>query len=399
MASLPTFFSLIFALVVCILVDQAIGKDQTNIFNVVKYGAVADGKTDDSKAILDAWSQACEFNGSSVVLIPHGKYMVGPMVLTGPCKGSMEFMVQGDLQAPTDEASRYLDHWITFRYTNQLILHGGGTFDGQGASAWAYNNCLRDPHCKKFPVSLRWDFVTNSSISNINMVNSKNFHINLFACQHVEVRNVTITAPGNSPNTDGIHIAVSKEIQISDSSISTGDDCISMGPGLENINITNITCGPGHGISIGSLGDTANEGDVIGVNVLNCNLTDTLNGVRIKTWAPSFSSNVSGITFGNLYFTNVDNPIIIDQQYCPSRSCYQQASSSVQISDVKFSNIWGTSSTEVAVDLQCSESKPCQNVELSDINLSLQGGGVAKSTCSNVQGGAAYGVQNPPSCL
>lgn len=78
--------------------------------------------------------------------------------------------------------------------------------------------------------------------------------------------------------------------------------------------------------------------------------------------------------------------------------CFQ-AASKVQIKDVKFIDIWGTSSSKVAVKLQCSQSAPCENIELQDINLSYQGpGGAAVSFCSNAHG-FSNGTQVPPSCI
>ncbi|OMO50508.1 Glycoside hydrolase, family 28 [Corchorus olitorius] len=57
---------------------------------------------------------------------------------------------------------------------------------------------------------------------------------------------MTIIAPDESPNTDGIHIGRSSEITIIDSTISTGDDCVSLGGGSQNVTIRRVTCGPGH---------------------------------------------------------------------------------------------------------------------------------------------------------
>ena len=165
------------------------------------------------------------------------------------------------------------------------------------------------------------DFVTNASIKYINLINSKNFHMNIFSSHDLKLNHIRITAPKNSPNTDGIHIADSTNLQILNSIISTGDDCISMAPGSKNIDINNVQCGPGHGISIGSLGKYPNEEDVSGVVVRNCNLTGTTNGLRIKTWAPSPPSNVLNITFDQIRMESVYNPIIIDQKYCPSGNC------------------------------------------------------------------------------
>ncbi|KAL5737514.1 hypothetical protein ACOSP7_030275 [Xanthoceras sorbifolium] len=369
-----------------------------NTFNVVDNGARGDGQTNNTKAFYNTWNQTCQFRGRSLVMVPEGKFLVGPMVLTGPCNGPIDIHLQGDLVAPTDQASLDLDHWISFRYIDRLTINGGGTFDGQGPSAWPQNTCDKDPNCKPLPISVRFDFITNSGISDITFLNSKYFHFNIFSCKNVIIQNVHIVAPDDSPNTDGIHIAKSDNIQVLNSVIGTGDDCISMGPGSKNINISNVQCGPGHGISIGSLGRSANEDDVFGVHVTNCNMTKTTNGVRIKTWGKPYQSSVSQLTFDHINFNNVDNPIIIDQQYCPLKNC-EPGASGVKINDVRFSNIWGTTTTQMAVTLNCSASNPCQNIETRDINIVYRGvGGGALSYCSNAHG-ASYGQHYPPSCL
>lgn len=76
-----------------------------------------------------------------------------------------------------------------------------------------------------------------------------------------------------------------------------------------------------------------------------------------------------------------------------------QKTSEIQIADVKYNDIWGTSNTKIAVTLKCSQNKPCENIELRDINLSYNGGGGrAIASCSNAKG-VAYGTQNPHFCL
>ncbi|XP_075669673.1 uncharacterized protein LOC142639364 [Castanea sativa] len=216
-------------------------------------------------------------------------------------------------------------------------------------------------------------------------MNSKNAHMNVFACKDMKFDHIHIIAPKDSPNTDGIHIGSSSNIQILDSTIATGDDCVSMSPGSKNINIRNVTCGPGHGISVGSLGGGPNEEDVSGLTVTNCTFIGTQNGLRVKTWARSYASSVFNLTFEDIIMDNVNNPIIIDQQYCPSRNC-EKGESQVQIRDVKYGNIRGTSSSKIAVAFDCSKGKPCENIELNNINLNYHGAeGAVASSCSNVK--------------
>ncbi|KAJ4725283.1 putative Pectin lyase-like superfamily protein [Melia azedarach] len=394
MDSSSSFFFVAFLLLLYISQVPA----QRKTFDVTRYGANPHGKSDNTKAFYNVWKEACQSDGQNVILIPKGIFLLGPMIFKGPCKGPISFRIRGVLKAPTDESSRHLDHWISFQYLDRLNINGGGSLDGHGTSAWPYNNCNKDPHCKALPVSIRFDFVTNSRINHISSIDSKNSHFNIFQCSNMILDRIRIRAPGNSPNTDGIHLSNSNNIQISNSEISTGDDCIAMLPGSKNINIFNVTCGPGHGISIGSLGGSPNEQDVAGITVKNCDLKDTLNGVRIKTWAQSYPSSVYNLTFEHINVENVSNPIIIDQQYCPNKTC-EEGASKVKISDVRFRNIRGTSGTKVAVNLQCSKGIPCEKIELRDINLAYIGaGGPAISSCSNVHG-VAYGQEHPPSCI
>lgn len=88
----------------------------------------------------------------------------------------------------------------------------------------------------------------NVLISGLTSINSELYHIVIDGCQAVTVQGVRITAPGNSPNTDGIHVQSSADVTITGTGIKTGDDCISIGPGTTNLWIEKVTCGPGHGI-------------------------------------------------------------------------------------------------------------------------------------------------------
>lgn len=93
----------------------------------------------------------------------------------------------------------------------------------------------------------------NIVISKLWSLNSQMFHILLYACTNAKLKGVSVLAPDLSPNTDGIHLISSTGVMILNSKISTGDDCISIGPGNSNLWIENVLCGPGHGIRYTSI--------------------------------------------------------------------------------------------------------------------------------------------------
>lgn len=88
----------------------------------------------------------------------------------------------------------------------------------------------------------------NIIVSGVTSLNSQMFHIVINGCNNVKLQGVRVSASGNSPNTDGIHVQKSSGVTILNSKIATGDDCVSIGPGTTNLWIENIACGPGHGI-------------------------------------------------------------------------------------------------------------------------------------------------------
>ncbi|URE42486.1 Glycosyl hydrolases family 28, partial [Musa troglodytarum] len=60
-----------------------------------------------------------------------------------------------------------------------------------------------------------------ATISGISSVDSKLFHFQIFESRDITLDSIRISAPGDSPNTDGIHIADSTNIQVTNSVIGT----------------------------------------------------------------------------------------------------------------------------------------------------------------------------------
>ncbi|GMN53619.1 hypothetical protein TIFTF001_022752 [Ficus carica] len=137
-------------------------------------------------------------------------------------------------------------------------------------------------------------------------------------------------------------------------------------------------------LSIGSLGAGNSEAVVSNVMVNRAKFSGTTNGVRIKTWQGG-SGYAKNIVFQNISMRNVSNPIIIDQNYCDQNGpCHEQASA-VQISNVIYSNIKGTSDSKVAVKFDCSKSFPCKGISLRNVDFVSEGDGESvEASCENV---------------
>ena len=144
-------------------------------------------------------------------------------------------------------------------------------------------------------------------------------------------------------------MAHSSQITITNANIGTGDDCISVGAGAQDVTVNQVTCGPGHGISVGSLGKYQNEEPVSGIRVTGATLSNTDNGVRIKTWPASTSGAATDIHFEDVVMKNVANPIIIDQNYCPNSQCSNQVI-------INISNIYTNFDVKKKVKLLISNS-------------------------------------------
>ncbi|CAN0891007.1 G9 [Linum grandiflorum] len=345
------------------------------VFDITKYGAVADEKTDISQALTKAFGEACQSRAPATIVIPPGTYLCGQTNLKAPCTApSITFQVLGTIKAPSDIAG---DTWFLFDNINNLNIVGNGVFDGLGPSCYKTK--------KSVAVNLRFNYVTNAMIQGITSKDSKQFHFIVIGGKNLTFDQLTITAAKDSPNTDGIHLGRAAQVNIINTNIGTGDDCISVGDGVSDLTVQNVTCGPGHGIAVGSLGRYANEEPVRGIHVKNCTLTNTCNGLRIKSWPDMEAGSATDISFEDIILNNVSFPIIIDQAYCPWNTCkHTGVPSKVKISDVTYNNIQGTSATPQIVQMNCSAAIPCENVKLSNINIQSPTGPPV-SACANVK--------------
>ncbi|PNT03985.2 hypothetical protein POPTR_014G115700v4 [Populus trichocarpa] len=385
--------------------------NSTGVFDVRSFGAIGDGITDDTDAFKMAWDAACNQDDSAVILVPYGfEFMIQSTIFTGPCQGGLVFQVDGTLMPPDGPESwpqkNSRRQWLVFYRINEMSLLGGGVIDGRGEKWWdlpckphkGINGTTMPGPCDS-PIAIRFFMSSNLTVQGLKIKNSPQFNFRFDNCKNVHVESIHITAPALSPNTDGIHIENTNGVEIYNSVISNGDDCVSIGSGCYDVDIRNITCGPSHGISIGSLGNHNSRACVSNITVRDSVIRVSDNGVRIKTWQGG-SGAVSGITFSNIHMDNVRNPIIIDQFYCLSKGCTNQTSA-LSVSDILYENIKGTYNIRSPpMHFACSDSVPCTNLTLSDVELlPAEGDLVLDPYCWNAYGNFRTLTIPPVSCL
>lgn len=373
-----------------------------NVVNVDSCGAAGDGNADDTEAFLDAWKKACSLN-NAVFLVPGGRrYKVGASKFIGPCKDKMIIQIQGTIVAPEepsewDPKSPHL--WLLFSGLAGARIQGGGVIDGSGSKWWA-NSCKIDKSkpCKAAPTALTIDSCRGVRVKSLRIQNAQQMHFTVSRSRNVRVAGVRIEAPEDSPNTDGIHVAESTAVTIQGCRIGTGDDCISISNASFYVKMKDIDCGPGHGISIGSLGQGGSFAAVEGVALDGARISRAQNGVRIKTWQGG-SGYVRNVRFSNVRVDDVDHPIIIDQFYCDSKNPCHNQSSNVQVSNVMYHNISGTTRRAEAIKFACSDAVPCSDIVLNNINLLREDGAEVQTVC-NCAMGFDYGLVRPAAdCL
>ncbi|CAN1249995.1 unnamed protein product [Linum perenne] len=306
------------------------------LLHIHDFGAAGDGVQNDTQALEDAWEIACSSPKRSRIIVPAGTYLVHPIVMSGPCRSKITFSVS-------------ITKWLYFAKVNHLRLQGGGTINGMGRQWWA-NSCKthkKNP-CRTAPTVSDSFCLAHYGDAAVPFYG----HLNVYAID-------------SSLILQALTFHRCKDLKV------------------ENL-------------SIGSLGKSNSTDFVESVSVDGALLSNTKNGLRIKTWQGG-SGKASDINFQNVHMQNVSNPIIIDQFYCDSKLPCANQTKAVKVQDVSFKHIKGTSVTREAIRFSCSECSPCEGLYLEVVQLSLSTeGGVTESFCWEAYGTSGGSVFPPP---
>ncbi|MEU9407445.1 pectinesterase family protein [Streptomyces sp. NPDC048281] len=370
------------------------------------YGAKADGRTKDTVA-LQKTIDACA--GKGTVELTGGKYLSGPLTLRSDLTFTLD---SGATLLASQDAADYaasgtkLAPFLSASGVQNLTVTGSGTIDGQGAPWWARTKSEKaaGKTLSSRPGLVDIGDASGVKITGITLKNAPNVHITLKKVTGAALDRITISAPADSPNTDGIDVWSSSGVAVTNSTIDDGDDNIAIdsspsGGPAHDISLSGCTILHGHGLSIGSY----TAGGVHDIDIHDNTLNGTTAGVRIKT-ARDRGGEVRDITYRNLTMTNVTTPIQVVGYYpkVPADGDPAQAitGTTPNYHDITVSGITATGATEAGQIIGLPE-RPVTGITLTSVTISARTGLTVrnaalrtKSTTIKPASGPAYLVQS-----
>jgi polygalacturonase len=234
---------------------------------------------------------------------------------------------------------------ISVQHVSGAGVMGDGVIDGRGGAQllnknvtwWQLAEQARPNGRQQVPRILVADHADNFILYRVTLKNSPNFHVVYNNGDGFTVWGLKIDTPRRGArNTDGVDPGSgSKNITITHSYISTGDDDVAIkggGGGVTNMTVSHNHFYAGHGMSIGS----ETDGGVSKIRVTDLSLDGPDNGIRIKSNA-SRGGLVHDVVYDNVCIRNSPNPITLDTGYTAAGTL--QGNSLPTYSDITLHNV------------------------------------------------------------
>ncbi len=275
-------------------------------YNILDYGAIADGVTNCAPAIQRAVDEASHAGGGRV-LIPAGRFLSGTVLL----KSNVELHLalgatllssldESQIQPfpAADEDDNKETGWdggffLGARDAQNVAVTGLGVIDGQGDKVFldldednGFHECPKT--CTAFrPRMMLFEKVTNFVVKDVTLKDAAFWTLHMAGCKHVRISGIMILNDDRGANNDGIDPDCCQDVVVSDCIIRTGDDAIVLkstkpmakryGP-CENVTITNcVLHSRDSALKIG----TETHGVIRNVILSDCVVQDCSRGVGV----------------------------------------------------------------------------------------------------------------------
>lgn len=194
--------------------------------SVSAFGAVADDDALDTAAFNEAIALCAARN--QTVTVPAGTWDLGQVTLVSRLR---LHLAAGAVLRASHDLNQFPPHpglhesgthrpFLIGAGVENVDIFGLGIIDGSGPAYWGKED--RD----RIRFGLIVQGCRNVKVRDITVRDTPMFLMGIMDCDNVVVDGVTLTAPPDSPNTDGLQIIDSSDVRISNCLISVGDDGI-----------------------------------------------------------------------------------------------------------------------------------------------------------------------------
>ena len=207
-------------------------------------------------------------------------------------------------------------------YVIDVHIVGKGVIDGNGQNGDWWKDFKNFPAARPRVIFL--NHTADVTLHGVTVKNGPSWHIHPFYSRNFNMLDCFVTAPKDSPNTDGIDPESCDGVGIIGCRFSVGDDCIAVKAGKIDMalkyktpanhhKIRNCLMEFGHGAV--TLGSELSAG-IHSLSVTNCYFHATDRGLRIKTRrGRGKDSVIDNVLFDNIRMDKVLTPIVINMWY------------------------------------------------------------------------------------
>ena len=303
-------------------------------YNIIKYGAMGDGKTINTRAIQKTIDK-CHTDGGGRVIVPVGKFLSGNLTLRSNIE--LHLMAGAELIAstshkdfkklPTPAKRSFGDRggFYALLYAEKesnITISGLGKIDGQGAKQLARPGNHKRLDQNGRPRNILFISCKQLLIKEVTMRNSGCWNQHYLDCEDVIIKDIKVFNHANH-NNDGLDIDACRRVYVSDCHIDSDDDAICLKSDTddfcEDITISNcIAASKCNAIKLG----TDSIGGFRNININNCIIKSSIDkgkgafGSPQCGWAginicPMDGGNVENILIENIKINGPFVPIFI----------------------------------------------------------------------------------------